>query len=84
MQSRRLSLIEASLNMLAGLVLSFLLQTVLFHAMGIAASIGQGVVITAAFAVLSMIRSYVLRRVFNYFDHTLAGSTPTREPETAS
>ena len=67
MQSHQASLIEAAANVLAGLVLSFLLQLVLFGAMGIIASIGQNLLITAAFSILSLARSYVLRRLFNRF-----------------
>ena len=67
MQSHRASLMEAAANVLAGLVLSFILQLVLFGAMGIIASIGQNLLITAAFSLLSLARSYVLRRLFNRF-----------------
>ena len=69
MQSHRASLMEAAANVLAGLVLSFLLQLVLFGAMGIIASIGRNLLITAAFSILSLARSYILRRLFNRFLH---------------
>ena len=65
MQSRLLSLLEAIANVVAGFVLSFLLQLVLFAALGIPASIGQNLAITAIFSAFSLARSYVLRRLFN-------------------
>ena len=65
MQSRRASLIEAAANVAAGLVLALLMQLVLFSVMGIAATLGQNLVITAAFSVLSIVRSYSLRRLFD-------------------
>ena len=74
MQSHRASLMEAAVNVFAGLVLSFILQLLLFGAMGIIASIGQNLLITAAFSFLSLARSYVLRRLFNR--HRPAGTKP--------
>ncbi len=65
MQPRWQSLTEAILNVLVGLILSFALQIMLFEALEIEASLAQNIVITAAFAGLSMLRSYVLRRMFN-------------------
>ena len=65
MKPRWQSLIEAILNVLVGLLLSFALQIMLFEAMEITASLAQNIVITAAFSGLSLVRSYVLRRVFN-------------------
>ena len=67
MQPRWLSLFEAGANVVAGLVLSFLLQLVLFQAMGIIASLTQNIVLTAAFSGLSLIRGYMLRRLFSRF-----------------
>ena len=65
MQPRWLSLLEAGANVVAGLVLSFLLQLVLFRMMGIPASLRQNLLISAAFSILSLVRHYVLRRMFN-------------------
>ena len=65
MQSRLHSLVESIANAAAGLVLSFFLQLVLFDLLGIAASLGQNLLLTAAFSGLSLLRSYILRRFFN-------------------
>ena len=74
MQSHRASLMEAAANVMAGLFLSFLLQLILFGAMGIAANLGRNLLITAAFSLLSLARSYILRRLFNR--HRPAGTKP--------
>jgi hypothetical protein len=65
MQSRWNALLEAAANVVAGLVLSFLLQLALFRIMDITASIGQNLLLTIAFSILSLFRSYVLRRMFD-------------------
>ena len=86
MQPRWLSLLEAAVNVVAGLVLAFLLQLALFDVMAIAVSLGQSLVLTLAFAALSLVRSFVLRRLFNRLGRErrtprrtqprLTGSTP--------
>ena len=67
MQPRLLSLIEADTNVGVGLIVSFLLQLALFDVMAIAASLRQNLILTAAFSGLSLVRSYALRRLFNWF-----------------
>jgi len=80
MQSRRTSLLEASANVMAGLVLSFFLQLVLCRIMEITASLGQNLLLTAAFAALSLLRSYALRRVFHRCSGLRTGPTPETAP----
>jgi len=65
MQSCRASMIEAATNVLTGLVLAVLMQLALFDALGIIATLEQNLMIAAAFSGLSIIRNYVLRRLFN-------------------
>lgn len=67
MQSRCASLLEAGTNVMAGLILSFVLQLVLFRVLGIVATAGQNLVMTVAFSAMSLARSYVLRRLFIRF-----------------
>ena len=64
-QSRKKSFIEAVTNTVAGLVTSFLIQIVIYPLMGIPVSINQNIVITFVFFVASIVRSYLIRRVFN-------------------
>jgi hypothetical protein len=65
MQSKTFSLIEATTNTIAGLLVSFCLQLVIYPIMGIPVSLGEKVVITFAFTIVSILRGYVLRRIFN-------------------
>lgn len=67
-QSRRASLVETCTNIAIGFALSLGLQTLLMHAYGLHTSIGTDLQITVWFTVLSLVRGYVLRRVFNRID----------------
>lgn len=67
MQSRTLSAIEAVSNLAAGFVISLVVQIVSFKCLGIAASHGQQLSLTIIFTGASLVRSYVLRRLFERF-----------------
>ncbi|PXW63916.1 hypothetical protein C7964_1316 [Loktanella sp. PT4BL] len=63
-QSRRMSLIEAGTNVVVGYVLAITTQIVVFPWFGLVVSIGDNLAIGAIFVILSLIRSYLLRRLF--------------------
>ena len=63
-QSRRLSLIEAVTNVVAGYALAVITQIVAFPWFGLQVSLGDNLVIGAVFVGVSLIRSYALRRLF--------------------
>lgn len=65
MQTRRWSLIEAVTNMVLGFLISVGLQHLVFKALGYDLPIQTNVVIVTIFTVVSLIRSYCLRRIFN-------------------
>lgn len=65
MQSRRWSLIEAVANVLVGLGVSLVSQLVIFHLYGVELSLAQNLKIVLWFTLISIVRSYILRRVFN-------------------
>lgn len=65
MQSRRMSLIEAGANIAVGFGISLISQIVIFEAHGVHFGIGTNVAITGYFTVISLLRSYGLRRLFN-------------------
>ena len=67
MQSKRFSLIEATTNTLAGLIIAFAVQLVIYPVMGIPVRIEQNIIITFVFTGVSIIRGYILRRIFNRF-----------------
>ena len=63
-QSRRLSLIEAVTNVVAGYALAVITQLLVFPLFGLQASFGDNLAIGALFTGGSLIRSYALRRLF--------------------
>lgn len=64
-QSKNKSLIETLTQTFTGLVLSFIIQIIIYPLMGIPVTIGQNIIITIVFVIASVIRGYVVRRLFN-------------------
>jgi cobalamin biosynthesis protein CobD/CbiB len=67
MQSRWMSFVEATINIVAGFGLAFITQIVVFPLFGIAVSTADNLLIGAIFTVVSLARSFALRRMFNHF-----------------
>lgn len=65
MQSRLMSAVETATSIAVGLVVSLLAQTVIFDVYYIHVTLSQNVEITLFFTVVSIVRSYALRRFFN-------------------
>lgn len=65
MQSPKLSLIESITQTLIGLVVSFLIQIVIYPLMDIPVKLYQNIIITLVFTIASIVRGYLVRRVFN-------------------
>ena len=65
MQSRRMSLIEAATNVVVGYGVAVLAQISVFPLFGIHASLPDNLLIGLVFTIVSLARSYALRRVFN-------------------
>ena len=65
MQSRLQSLLESIANILIGMGIAFAAQLIVFPALGLVVRLDQNVAITVAFTAVSLVRSYVLRRLFN-------------------
>lgn len=63
-QSRRMSLVEAFTNVVIGYVLAVATQMMVFPLFGLHTSLSNDLAIGAVFTVVSIIRSYVLRRLF--------------------
>ena len=64
-QSKKHSLIESITNVVVGLVISFLIQLIIYPALNIKVSINQNLFITMVFFFASFFRGYVIRRIFN-------------------
>jgi hypothetical protein len=64
-QSRRLSLIEAIANAAVGYALAVITQIVVFPWFGLNVSLSDNLTIGGIFIGISLLRSYVLRRLFS-------------------
>lgn len=65
MQTKRQSFIESLTNVAVGYSISLLSLFIIFPLLGIESSTPKNLLITLYFTVLSIVRSYVLRRFFN-------------------
>jgi|TARA_R110002124_G_scaffold78682_2_gene209931 hypothetical protein len=65
MQDKKQSMIEAISGTLIGLVFSFMIQIIIYPSLDIPVSIGQNILITSVFFVASIVRGYLVRRLFN-------------------
>lgn len=63
-QSRGMSLVEAATNVIVGYILALLTQMAVFPLFGLEAALGEHLAIGLAFVGVSLIRGYVLRRMF--------------------
>ncbi len=64
-QSRRHSLIEANVNVLIGFTINLIANLIILPAFGYMVSIGDAFGIGLVFTVISVVRSYFVRRLFN-------------------
>lgn len=64
-QSRKHSAFEAVANVAIGYVVAIGAQIVIFPLFGIHASTGEHLAIGGLFTIVSLVRSYALRRLFN-------------------
>jgi hypothetical protein len=65
MQSRRRSLTEAAVNTAIGFALSWLTGLVAYPLLDIKVSNAQNAAVVVVFTLVSLARSYALRRLFN-------------------
>lgn len=68
-QSRLGSMIEAVANVAIGYGVAVATQVVVFPWFGLHASMSDNLLIGAIFTVVSLVRSYTLRRLFNLLHH---------------
>lgn len=65
MQTKKQSLIESLSNTGIGFLISYLSCFIIFPLVGFNSGAGNNLIITIYFTIISIVRSYVLRRVFN-------------------
>lgn len=64
-QSKKQSVIESITQTVIGLGTSIVLQLILYPLMGIPVTFTQNIIITLVFFTVSVIRGYLIRRLFN-------------------
>ncbi len=64
-QSKKHSALESIVNVVLGLVISFLIQIIIYPVLGIPVTLKQNIIITIVFFIASFFRSYLIRRFFN-------------------
>ena len=65
MQSRFLSALESIANVMVGYIVAIVAQTIVFPIFDVYISMSDNLMIGAIFTLVSLVRSYFLRRVFN-------------------
>lgn len=63
-QTKRKSLIESIIQTIIGLGTSILIQVILYPMMGIPVTFSQNLIITLVFFMVSIVRGYFVRRIF--------------------
>mgnify|MGYP003631072227 FL=1 len=64
-QTKKQSIIEVIANTVVGFIISVGVSVLLFPLMGIPVTFGENIGITLIFTVISLVRSFVMRRIFN-------------------
>ena len=67
-QSKRRSAIESIMNVIIGYMVAVFANLIVLPLFGYNVTLSDGAAIGLAFTIISLIRSYVIRRVFNYYD----------------
>lgn len=67
-QSRKASFTEALTNIVVGFALALAAQMALYPGFGIRVGFWDNLRIAVSFTFISLVRSYVLRRLFNAYD----------------
>lgn len=68
MQSRSMSAVEAATNVAVGYGVAVFTQIVVFPIFGLSVGLRDNLLIGAVFTVVSLLRSYALRRAFNWIE----------------
>lgn len=63
-QSRLMSLVEAITNVVVGYGVAVMTQILIFPVFGLQTSLGQNLAMGGIFTIVSLIRSFLLRRLF--------------------
>ena len=75
MQSKKMSLIETIVSVLIGYIVALLSQIVVFPLFDVEVSLIDNLLIGLLFTVISIIRGYYVRRLFNWIDFNRTTNT---------
>jgi len=64
-QSKKLSVVEVIVNVGSGYIISLCIQIMLFPLFDVHMSIADNALMTLVFTVISLLRGYIVRRMFN-------------------
>lgn len=73
-QSRKHSMLEAIINVVVGFSINFLLNMLVFPLFGWEISAAQNIALGVIYTVISIVRGYSLRRVFNRWHKAQRGT----------
>ena len=68
MQSKRQSKIESVVQQIVGFIVGLFSQLLIYPILGIEVNLTQILIIGVAFAIISGVRNYIVRRLFNRFN----------------
>jgi len=72
-QSRKHSMLEAIINVVVGFSINFLLNMLVFPLFGWEISAAQNIALGVIYTLISIVRSYTLRRAFNRWHRVQRG-----------
>jgi hypothetical protein len=65
MQTKKKSIIESLVNTISGLIIGLSIQLLMYPILEIEVTIQQNLLLTSVFFIVSVIRGYIIRRIFN-------------------
>lgn len=68
-QTRKGSFLEASLNTASGFILSYGAGFIIYPLLHLTISPGENLTIVLLYTLISIARSYIWRRIFNWYHH---------------
>lgn len=64
-QSKKNSLVESVTQTIVGFLISLAIQLVIYPVLNIPVTFSQNIIITSVFTIISILRGYLIRRLFN-------------------
>lgn len=68
-QTKTQSLVESCVNLAVGYLLAIVAQRLIFPVFGFVVPLKENMLLAAVFSGISIVRSYVVRRAFNWWHH---------------